>query len=103
RELLKENQSLLSRVTKLEENLSRLAVGVTQPPSRVQAPFEVVDGAGNSLFMVTGDHGSGLGKNSRVRIGRASGDNFLLTFRNGTGGIVTAVGEAKTGDGGVSL
>lgn len=103
RELLKENQSLISRVAKLEEDVSRLAVGVTQLPSRVQSPFEVVDAAGNSLFIVTGDHRTGLGQNSRVRIGRASGDNFLLTFRNGTGGVVTAVGEAKTGAGGVSL
>src|SRR6476469_8646594 len=78
-ELLELNQSLVARVGKLEDNLSRLAAVAAQPPSRVQAPFEVVDEAGNSLFMVTGDHRSGLGKDSRVRSGRASGDNFLLT------------------------
>lgn len=102
-ELLKENQSLISRVTRLEDDLSRLAVGMTQMPSRVQAPFEVIDAAGNSLFIVTGDHGSGLGKNSRVRIGRASGDNFLLTIRNATGAAVASMGQTKTGAGGVSL
>lgn len=102
-ELLKENRLLVSRVSKLEEDVARLGVVATQTPARVVAPFEVVDGAGNSLFMVTGDHGSGLGKNSRVRIGRASGDNFALTVRNHAGVTVAALGEAKTGAGTMSV
>jgi len=102
-ELLRENRALVTRVSKLEEDVPRLAAIVTQSPSHVVAPFEVVDGAGNSLFMVTGDHASGLGKNSRVRIGRASGDNFLLTFRNAAGASVAMMGQTKTGGGGVSL
>jgi hypothetical protein len=102
-ELLRDNRALISRVTKLEGDVSRLAAGMTQIPSRVQSPFEVVDAAGNSLFMVTGDHQTGMGKNSRVRIGRASGDNFYMAVRNAAGANIAVIGERETGAGGVSL
>ena len=90
-DLRRENQALASRVTKLEESLGRLSSAGVQPPSRVQAPFEVVDAAGNSLLLVSGDPVFSGAKKARVTIGRGSGENFLLAIRNAAGTVVASM------------
>jgi hypothetical protein len=55
------------------------------------------------VFLVTGNPSSSVEKKARVTIARASGDNFLLSIRNLSSGVVATMGETKTGAGAVSL
>ncbi len=101
RELMADNRLLVARVASLEESVSHLARVASQPPSKVQAPFEVVDAAGNSLFVVT--EGKIQPTHSRVTIGRTGEDNFMLAFRNGAGAVVATMGQLRSGAGGMLL
>ena len=104
-ELRRQNELLKSRVDGFEERLGFLAAVGVQGPSRVQAPFEVVDRAGQIIFQVSGDLGSTVPAPSRgrVQIARGSLDNFVLTIRRPNGSVSAAIAEAPNGVGSLQL
>lgn len=104
-ELRRQNELLKSRIDGFEERLGLLSAAGVQGPSRVQAPFEVVDHSGVILFKVTGELGSQVPAPSRgrVQITRGSLDNFVLTFRRPDGNVSAAIAEAPNGAGSLQL
>lgn len=102
-ELRRQNELLRSRVDRFEERLGFLgAVGV-RGPSRVRAPFEVVDDAGQTIFQVTAAFGTSAQSRGRVQIARGSLNNYVLTFRRSSGDVSATIAEAPNGVGSLQL
>jgi hypothetical protein len=90
---------LNDRIAKLETELATRENAAVR--STVTAPFEVVDSAGNSIFVVTDSDYAGAPRRGRIHIGRATGGaNYSLLARNASGAVVVALGEGRdTGSG----
>ena len=85
---------LTRRVSNLEEELRKREDNPAS--SRVSAPFEVVDKAGNPIFVVTDEQYGTVKRKGRLHIGRATGgNNYSLLVHNGGGSVVVAVGEGQ--------
>jgi hypothetical protein len=70
---------LTQRVSSLEAELRKREVAT----SKVKAPFEAVDSAGNPIFVVTDADYTNAQRRGRVHIGRATGgSNYSLLARN---------------------
>jgi hypothetical protein len=84
---------LTRRVANLEGETAK-----RDPVARVAAPFEVVDRAGNPIFVVADAlHGS-VGPRGRFQIARAVGDNnFTLLVHNSARKSVVGLGEVSDG------
>lgn len=102
-ELRRQNELLQFRIEGFEKRLGALVVTGVQGPSRVQAPFEVVDHSGQTIFQVTGEVGSTAPSRGRVQIARGSLDNFVLTLRRPNGDVSAVIAEAPNGVGSVQL
>lgn len=104
-ELLRQNELLVSRVERLEAHLASRSAAGFQGPSRVQAPFEVVDKAGKVVFQVIADPSSSVAPaaRGRVQIARGSLDNYVLAIRRANGDASAILAETKFGTGQLQL
>ncbi len=91
--------TLTKRVASLESELGKRDDATAQ--AKVRAPFEVVDAAGNPIFVVTDADYTSAPRKGRIHIGRATGgSNYSLLARNASGMVVVALGEGRdTGSG----
>ncbi|HEY9465603.1 MAG TPA: hypothetical protein VIR54_21050 [Vicinamibacterales bacterium] len=91
---------LNDRIAKLETELATRENAAVR--STVTAPFEVVDSAGNSIFVVTDSDYAGAPRRGRIHIGRATGGgNYSLLSRNAGGAVVVALGEGRDSGAGI--
>jgi hypothetical protein len=89
---------LTKRVTNLEND------GTKRDPDpraarQVTAPFEVVDGSGNPIFVVADAPHASVAQKGRLQIARTVGGGFSMLARNAAGRSVLGFGD--TGDGGM--
>ncbi len=90
---------LTERVSVLEREKGRESTG-NRPASRVFAPFEVLDKAGNSIFRVSANSESEEPKTAaRVLISRGGGNNYSLRIRTPAGTDVASIGQTRSGAG----
>lgn len=85
---------LKKRVDQLEATLASREREASLQPSRVKAPFEVVDRTGKLIFVVTDDRYNWVPDQGRVTVSRGRADNFVMTFHRPAGQIALALGEA---------
>jgi hypothetical protein len=98
-ELKRRVDFLTRRISSLEQPQGGGGRAAAGPGRRVVAPFEVVDGAGNPILLVTDAPLSAGGRGHRIRIGRGSGSNYGIWIRSAGGRDAAAILEATTGAG----
>lgn len=84
---------LTRRVQNIETEALKAGKNDPQLPTQVKAPFEVVDKAGNPIFVVADvPHGSVVRK-GRMQIARAVGDGYSMAVSNAGGKTVVGFGD----------
>ena len=94
---------LTRRVADLETKVAKLG----EPGSAMQqvnAPFEVLDKAGNPIFVVADAPHVSVARKGRIQIGRgASGTNYSMLSHTANGVVVAGLGESGGGGGALAL
>ena len=90
---------LTRRIANLEAETAKNETAKRDPASaRVTAPFEVVDRAGNPIFVVADAPHATVARRGRFQIARAVGDdNFTMLVHNSARKSVVGLGEVSDG------